>query len=48
MKDISETTNAIGIEKLCDRSQGLLGLSWKAKFLERFKMDKCLIGIVLI
>jgi len=34
----------IGIEILCNRSQGLLGLSQKSyinKVLERFKMDKC-------
>ena len=41
----------IGIEIICDRSQGLLGLSQKAyinNVLERFRMKKCSSSIVPI
>ncbi|KAK9089019.1 hypothetical protein Scep_028101 [Stephania cephalantha] len=51
MKDMGEASYVIGIEIFRDRSQGLLGLSQKGyinKVLERFQMDKCSAGIVLI
>ncbi|XP_074265764.1 secreted RxLR effector protein 161-like [Silene latifolia] len=48
---MGEASYVIGIEMLCDRSQGLLGLSQKAyidKVLERYKMNECSAGIVPI
>jgi len=51
MKDMDEASYVIRLEIFCDRSQGLLELSQKSyinKVLERFKMDKCSTGIVLI
>jgi len=51
MKDMSEAHYVIGVEILCDRSQGLLGLSQKTyinKVLERFRMDTCSTSLVLI
>ena len=51
MKDMGDASYVIGIEIFRDRSRGLLGLSQKGyinKVLERFKMEKCSVGIVPI
>ena len=51
MKDMSEASYVIRIEIIGDRSQWLLGLSQKAyinKILERFRMKKCFLSVVII
>jgi len=51
MKDMGEASYVIGIKIFRDISQGLLELSQKSyinKVLERFRMDKCFVGIVPI
>ena len=51
MKDMGEAFYVIGISIFEKRSHGLLGLSHKAyieKILEKFNMNNCSIGIVLI
>ena len=51
MKDLDEASYMIGMKIFCDRLQGLLGLSQTAyinKVLEKFKMERCSTGIVLI
>ena len=51
MKDMGETSYVIGIEIICDRSQGLLGLSQKVyinKVLKRFRMETCSSKVVPI
>ncbi|KAK9749378.1 hypothetical protein RND81_02G122000 [Saponaria officinalis] len=48
MKDMGEASYVIGIEIIRDRSRGTLGLSQKTyinKVLERYRMDKCSVGI---
>ena len=51
MKNMGEASYVIEIEIFCDRSQGLLGLSQRTyieKILERFRMERCSIGIIPI
>ena len=51
MKVMGEAFYVIGIEILCDRSQGLLGLfqiTYIEEVLERFRMERCSVGIVPI
>ena len=51
MKVMAKAFYVIGIEILCDRSQGLLGFfqrTYIEEVLERFKMERCSVGIVLI
>jgi len=51
MKDMGKAYCIIGIEIFRDRSQGLLGLSKKArinKVLERFRMNKCSVSPIPI
>ena len=51
MKNMGKESYVIGIEIFRDRSQGLLGLSQRTyieKVLERFRMERCLVGIVPI
>jgi len=48
MKDMSVTSCVIGIEIFRDKSQELSQKSYINKVLERFRMEKCSVGVVPI